>query len=312
MPEGYIVLQSARTAATCCSARTSRATAKPTSPRPPRMEAPEDLPLVGGSQAAADEVHRREGRRCSIRRSLRREFFEYLDRIVQNEPWLERDRAMIDPLRTLGIRRASPSPPTGDEEGARRPEPRGAVLARAVRSVLPPFFEGSRWSLPVLPGPDRAASRATPIRTTIPSTPAASPTASASSASSGSAAARSTSRHRGQGRREPRRRRDLPPHVPPEVPIEQYWSVTAYDRETHALIGERPREPRLAMRRRAEEPRWVGRYLFGPKGPPGKESNWVPTDPARGFELMFRLYAPDQGALRKNLDAAGHRGMPAG
>ena len=26
--------------------------------------------------------------------------------------------------------------------------------------------------------------------------------------------------------------------------------------------------------------------------PAGKETNWVPTDPKRGFEMMFRLYAP--------------------
>jgi hypothetical protein len=25
-------------------------------------------------------------------------------------------------------------------------------------------------------------------------------------------------------------------HVPPNAPVQQYWSVTAYDRETHALI----------------------------------------------------------------------------
>ena len=31
---------------------------------------------------------------------------------------------------------------------------------------------------------------------------------------------------------------------------------------------------------------------FGPEAPAGKESNWVPTDPLRGFELMFRLYGP--------------------
>jgi hypothetical protein len=31
---------------------------------------------------------------------------------------------------------------------------------------------------------------------------------------------------------------------------------------------------------------------FGPEAPKGKESNWVPTDPKHGFELMFRLYAP--------------------
>src|SRR5262249_12259826 len=30
-------------------------------------------------------------------------FYRNLDRVVQNEPWLARDRAMIDPLRTLGI-----------------------------------------------------------------------------------------------------------------------------------------------------------------------------------------------------------------
>jgi hypothetical protein len=30
-------------------------------------------------------------------------FFEHLDRIVQSEPWLDRDRAMIDQLRSLGI-----------------------------------------------------------------------------------------------------------------------------------------------------------------------------------------------------------------
>jgi len=29
--------------------------------------------------------------------------------------------------------------------------------------------------------------------------------------------------------------------VPPNVPVEQYWSVTAYDRQTHALRGCRAR-----------------------------------------------------------------------
>ena len=31
---------------------------------------------------------------------------------------------------------------------------------------------------------------------------------------------------------------------------------------------------------------------FGPKAPAGKDANWVPTDPQRDFELMFRLYGP--------------------
>ena len=38
---------------------------------------------------------------------------------------------------------------------------------------------------------------------------------------------------------------------------------------------------------------------FGPKAPAGKDANWVPTDPSRKFELMFRLYAPKPGVLRE-------------
>jgi len=36
-----------------------------------------------------------------------------------------------------------------------------------------------------------------------------------------------------------------------------------------------------------------------PKAPAGKESNWVPTDPKRRFELLFRLYGPKKELLDK-------------
>src|SRR5262249_2835395 len=35
-------------------------------------------------------------------------FFEHLDRIVQNEPWIDRDRGLIDPIRSLGIEKGKP------------------------------------------------------------------------------------------------------------------------------------------------------------------------------------------------------------
>jgi hypothetical protein len=31
---------------------------------------------------------------------------------------------------------------------------------------------------------------------------------------------------------------------------------------------------------------------FGPKAPRGEEANWLPTDPKRQFELMFRANGP--------------------
>jgi hypothetical protein len=81
--------------------------------------------------------------------------------------------------------------------------------------------------------------------------------------------------------------------VPANPPIEQYWSVTAYDRETHALIRNMVRASRSSqiseMRKNSDGS--VDVY-FGPEAPKGNEANWVPTDPNRGFELMFRFYAP--------------------
>jgi hypothetical protein len=88
--------------------------------------------------------------------------------------------------------------------------------------------------------------------------------------------------------------------VPPNPPIEQYWSVTAYDRETHALIKNMTRASRSSqipeMQKNADGSMDV---YFGPQAPAGKETNWVPTDPKRGFELMCRLYAPKKEFFEK-------------
>jgi hypothetical protein len=45
-------------------------------------------------------------------------FFVSLDRIVQSEPWLNRDRAMIDALRSLGIEKGKPFNPDAKTKAA--------------------------------------------------------------------------------------------------------------------------------------------------------------------------------------------------
>jgi hypothetical protein len=89
-------------------------------------------------------------------------------------------------------------------------------------------------------------------------------------------------------------------NVPPGVPVAQYWSVTAYDRETHALIKGMPRASRASnasdVRKNADGS--VDIY-FGPTAPDGMESNWVPTDPVRRFELMARFYGPKKEFFEK-------------
>ena len=66
-------------------------------------------------------------------------FFENLDRIVQDEPWLERDRAMIDQLKTIGIEKGKPfNPDAKTQQIFNAAALRGQGLSRtAIRRRLP-------------------------------------------------------------------------------------------------------------------------------------------------------------------------------
>jgi len=53
-------------------------------------------------------------------------FFEALDRFVQREPWLDRDRAMIDQLKSIGIEKGKPFSPDQNTQ---------AILSAAAREA---------------------------------------------------------------------------------------------------------------------------------------------------------------------------------
>lgn len=89
-------------------------------------------------------------------------------------------------------------------------------------------------------------------------------------------------------------------NVPANAPVTLYWSATAYDRETHALIRNMQWSSRASttsgLQKNADGS--VDLY-FGPKAPNGKESNWVPTDPNGKFEVLFRFYGPQKPLFDK-------------
>jgi hypothetical protein len=81
-------------------------------------------------------------------------FFELLNRFVQAEPWLVRDKAMIDPLKTIGIEKRKPFKP--DEKTKRiladaAREAHEVIALKYENGFEPPFFEGTHWGLPVPP-----------------------------------------------------------------------------------------------------------------------------------------------------------------
>src|SRR5262249_52486669 len=88
--------------------------------------------------------------------------------------------------------------------------------------------------------------------------------------------------------------------VPPNAPVSLYWSATAYDHQTHALITNTSRSSRASnsagLQKNADGS--VDVY-FGPRAPAEKESNWVPTN-GRDFEVLFRVYGPKKEFFDKS------------
>jgi hypothetical protein len=223
-------------------------------------------------------------------------FFESLNRTVQSEPWIERDRAMIDPLRTIGIEKGKPFAPDATTKQSLTSAIAEAKALTAARydAGFPPFFANSHWTLPSLPEAidGQSTNYADRDKYAVDARGVAYTYAYIAIKRLGAGqfyliSIRDKDGNGFDGGKNYRLR------VPANPPIEQYWSVTAYDRETHALIRNMARASRSSqIPEMQKNPDGSVDVYFGPRAPAGKESNWLPTDPKRGFELMFRLYGP--------------------
>ena len=231
-------------------------------------------------------------------------FFDSLNRIVQFEPWLDRDRAMIDQLKSLGIEKGKPYQPSEQDK---------AILASAVQEArawlearydagFPPFFSStSRWTYPTYPELIQAMQTAfaNPDSYPIDDRGVAYSYAFIGIKRLGAGQFYMISIKDKNGNAfDGSKQYKLT--VPANAPVTQYWSVTAYDRELHTLIRNMPRASRSSQTRELQKNADGSvDIFFGPRAPGGKDSNWVPTDPSRKFELMFRAYGPTEALFKK-------------
>ena len=230
-------------------------------------------------------------------------FYELLDKVIQKEPWLDRDRAMIDILRSIGIERGKPFAPTPETDALLEAGIRDTQIALEAKydAGFPPFWDGSRWTPPAEPALIASAQAGYTLADAYP----------LDSRALAYTYAFVGLKRMGAGQFYLITLKDMDGNtfegnttykltVPPNVPIEQYWSATAYDRKTHALIRNMDRASRSSqipeLQKNADGS--IDLY-FGPSAPAGKESSWVPTDPAREFEVMFRLYGPKKEFFEK-------------
>lgn len=231
-------------------------------------------------------------------------FFRALDQIVQQEPWIDRDRGFIDMLRTVGIERGKPFDPDTATQ---------AVLGEAIeeahlwiddryQALLQPYFgKDNHWSLP----------GAAPLMQSVTNDfnlPDAYPVDLRGVTYS---FAFFSPRRQGKGQFYllTLKDRDGQPldgkstyrlRVPVGVPVSQYWSATAYNRETHTFIRDMAWPGRssqtLGLRTNADGS--VDLY-FGPTPPPNSGVNWIPTNPKENFEIIFRMFGPQKPIFEK-------------
>ncbi len=233
-------------------------------------------------------------------------FFESLDRVVQAEPWLVRDMAMIDTLKAIGIEKGRQGGFASDQKtqailNAAAAEAHALLEARYQRAFTQSYFDFSRWALPASAEYMKASATGYADLNSYP----------IQDRGSVFSFAFFTPKHIGEGQFylmtiHDKDGRDLNGaetyrlNVPAKVPVTLYWSATVYDRATHGLIRGQDWSSRSSqtpgLKKNADGS--VDIY-FGPQAPAGKASNWIPTDPKVRFEVLFRFYGPGKPLFDK-------------
>jgi hypothetical protein len=215
-----------------------------------------------------------------------------------------RDKAMIDPLKSIGIEKGKPFKPdatTRDLLNDAAREAHAWLVARYETSLSSPYYQGGHWALPGSPELFEGQS-------TFFARPDVYPIDVRGVTFS---YAYFTPKHPGKGSSYLLSIADKDGRlldggttyrltVPANAPVQQYWSATVYDRATHAPIRN-ARWPSRSSQTPGLQKNADGSVdvYFGPNAPAGKESNWVPTNSGGGFEVLFRFYGPEKALFEK-------------
>jgi hypothetical protein len=207
-------------------------------------------------------------------------FFQSLDRIIQNEPWLTRDKVMIDALKSVGLEKGKPFHPDAKMQDALN---KAASDAHAWIELLegiqndyvqpdsyPTDARGVMYSFGFFSAKHLGAGQYYLM--------------SINDKNENALGGASTYRL----------------NVPANAPVKQYWSATVYDRATHAFIRNLSWSSRSSQTPTLQKnPDGSIEVYFAPKAPGGKESNWVPTSADGQFEVLFRFYGPEKPLFEK-------------
>ncbi|WP_232006189.1 DUF1214 domain-containing protein [Mycobacterium sp. 852013-50091_SCH5140682] len=231
-------------------------------------------------------------------------FFELLDRFVQREPWLQRDRVMISILKSIGIEKGTPFSPDAELTTVLNSAAAAAhdwLEASYPRFFTTPYFEGTHWAVPASPEVVRGMQTGFADADSYP----------VDDRGLLYSFIYFSAKHLGQGQFHVMTIADKDGRpldgdqtyrlrVPADPPVSLYWSATVYDRATHALIRDLPYASRSSHRPDLiTNPDGSVDVFIGPSAQECNVANWIPTAPGGRFEVLFRLYGPQQALFDK-------------
>jgi hypothetical protein len=90
-------------------------------------------------------------------------------------------------------------------------------------------------------------------------------------------------------------------HLPPNTPAKNFWSFVVYDNQTRSMLQTDAQFPSIGSQTQGiviNSDTSVDVW-FGPSAPKGHEANWVQTVPGKGWNVLLRLYGPEQSWFDK-------------
>jgi len=90
--------------------------------------------------------------------------------------------------------------------------------------------------------------------------------------------------------------------VPKDAPANQFWSITVYDNDSRCIIQNQQGKSDISSVMEGVKTEADGsiKIFVGDKAPAGYESNWIQSNPKKGFFVYLRLYGPLQSFYDKS------------
>jgi hypothetical protein len=90
-------------------------------------------------------------------------------------------------------------------------------------------------------------------------------------------------------------------HLPLNMPVKTFWSFVVYDNQTRSELQTDEQFPSIGSQKQGLviNPDTSVDVYFGPTVPACHEANWVQTVPGKGWNVLLRLYGPEQAWFNK-------------